>query len=334
MESIILDSPLDMHLHLRDGEMLNSVARYTSMYFSAALVMPNITPPLFNVDSVLAYKERVLDATDGDTFEPYMSLFYSENLTKEELIKGKQNGIDIVKLYPKGATTNSEEGAKEILGDKTLEIFSWMESLDMILSIHGETNGFVLDREDEFLPIFTFLAKTFPKMRIIIEHLSSRKSIETIEKYDNLYGTVTLHHMLFTLDDVLGGGLNPHHFCKPIVKTPRDREAIRDAVFSGHKKISFGSDSAPHPTERKLALNGAAGIFSAPILLQNLTELFEQNSDFTKLQNFISNNAKDIYGIKAPKKEVRLIKKEMQVQSTYDGIIPMRSGEKIAWCIA
>jgi len=333
MEKIVLDSPMDMHLHLRDGEMLENVARFSSIPFSVGLVMPNIIPPAINTDSVLEYKKKIESVTKGDNFLPFMSIFFTEQLTKDELIKAKTSGIKIIKLYPKGATTNSEDGAKEILGEKTLEIFSYMEELDFMLSIHGETNGFVLDREDEFLNVFTFLAKTFPKMKIIIEHLSSQKSIDTIERFENLYGTVTLHHMVFTLDDVIGGGLNPHHFCKPIVKTPKDREAICKAVYDGHKKISFGSDSAPHPLEKKLSLSGAAGIFSAPVLLQSLTELFERNSDSSTLQNFISNNAQSIYNLTPPSKKVIMIKKEMKIEDNYNGIVPMRFGEKIGWII-
>lgn len=321
MEKITLYNPLDMHAHLRQGAMLESVLPYSSLPFSALLAMPNLAPPLFSVDMVLAYKKEILrlvlesqkngaflngnngncirlqnlDSKNTPYFTPLMSLYISENLNESELQKAARNGIKILKLYPKGATTNSADGLSEILTPKFLKLLDIAQNLNMILSIHGESGGFSMEREAEFLPIFTRLANDFPRLKIIIEHLSDRRSIECIHAHSNLFGTITLHHMLLSLDDILGARLNPFAFCKPIVKTPQDRDAILQTALSGDSKFSFGSDSAPHSIESKL--QGAAGIFSAPIALQGLCDLFDKHNALENLQKFVSDNAMEIYDI-------------------------------------
>ena len=246
MDQITLQSPFDMHLHLRDGEILQNVAQHTAKSFSYALIMPNLNPPILDTKSALAYKQRILQATQGNDFTPIMSLYLNENLGLNDLQEAKDNGIFILKLYPKGATTGSENGVSEILSDKILEILEIAQNLGMILSIHGETNGFVLDREVEFHSIFEYLAKNFPKLKIIFEHLSDRRSIPLVEKYDNLFATLTLHHILLNLDDVIGGMLNPHYFCKPILKTKKDQESLLQTALQAHQKFSYGSESDPH----------------------------------------------------------------------------------------
>ena len=203
MEQIILKSPLDMHLHLRDGEILKSVVKYTAQSFSGALVMPNLNPPLLNVDSALAYQKRILEVCDDKSFNPMMSLYLTESLDRAELQKAKERGIRFIKLYPKGATTGSESGVSEVLNTKILEILEIAQELGLVLSIHGESNGFVLEREVEFHIIFAKLAQTFPHLKIIFEHLSDCRSIDLVEKYPNLYATLTLHHISLSLDDVI-----------------------------------------------------------------------------------------------------------------------------------
>lgn len=331
MDKITLVSPLDMHLHLRDGEMLQNVAHFSAKNFSAAVVMPNLNPPICSVKEALAYKQRILEAAKGSDFVPLMTLYLTESLNKEELSEAKKQGIFILKLYPKGATTNSESGVSEILNPKILEILAIAQDLEMILSIHGESNGFVLEREREFCPAFETLAKTFPKLRIIFEHLSDSRSLDLIEKYDNLFATLTLHHLTLSLDDVAGGALNPHLFCKPILKTKKDQKALLEIALSGHQKFSFGSDSAPHLQSTKETSRGAAGIFSAPILLPSLVELFEKHNALENLSKFISQNAQKIYKITPLLKEITLTRKPFKIPPIYSGVVPMRAGEIISW---
>lgn len=335
METITLKDPLDMHLHLREGETLRLVAPYTARQFSGAVVMPNLKEPLRSTELVDSYKSAVIRACKGkggdEKFIPFMTLFFHENLTRTELIKAKESGIKIVKLYPKGATTGSEAGVAEILTPRTLEVMGIMEELGLILSTHGESGGFVLEREAEFLAIYEHIARTFPRLKIIIEHMSDSRSLELIEKYENIFGTLTLHHLLFTLDDLLGGALNPHLFCKPIVKLPKDRDALLKAALSAHEKICFGSDSAPHPRTSKESAKGAAGIFSAPVLLPYLAELFYRHNSLSNLQGFVSDNAHKIYAIPRLNKEVKLIRDSYKIADEYSGFVPLDAGREISF---
>lgn len=338
---ITLQNPLDMHIHLREDDILKNVLPFSAKYFSGVLAMPNLKIPLIDTNKVLQYKKEILDATkesNCDNFIPIMSMYLNENLTKDELLNAKKAGIKILKLYPKGATTGSENGLQEILSQKILEIFEIAEDLDFILSIHGESNGFSLDREFEFGEIFKQIAINFPKLKIIMEHLSDRRSIDLLHKYDNIFATITLHHITMTLDDVLGKGLNPHYFCKPILKTPKDRDALLELALSGNEKVSFGSDSAPHLESNKLKQNGAAGIFSAPVLLPKLCEIFEKYNKLENLQKFISNNAIKIYDLKnIPNKKITLIKEKSKIKDSIkienDFIIPFLANEEISWRI-
>lgn len=306
-ETITVKNPLDMHIHLREGDILRAVAPQSASVFSAALAMPNLKKPITNTKMALDYKDEILNATKNTSFLPIMSLYLTPNLTKNELILAKQNNIKILKLYPKGATTGSENGVDNILDKKTLEIFEIAQDLGFILSIHGESNGFCMEREFEFGEIFAKIARNFPRLTIIMEHLSDRRSIALLEQYSNLFATLTLHHISLDLDCVAGGALNPHYFCKPILKTPKDKEALLNLALSAHPKVSFGSDSAPHLESAKL--KGAAGIFSAPILLPKLCEIFEAHNALENLQKFISDNAFKIYNLDSaqiPQKEIIL----------------------------
>lgn len=330
--SLTLHSPLDMHLHLRDGEMMENVVAYTSESFAGAMVMPNLLPPVTTREQAQSYKARIQAACKDATFEPYMTLFLREVLSFEflESLKGL---IIAVKLYPSGVTTNSDTGLASIDTEKLRPTLEAMAELDIPLSIHGETNGFVMDREKEFMPIFEALASTFPKLKVMMEHISSKEAVATLDKFDNLYATVTAHHLLLTLDDVIGGMLKPHTFCKPIIKTPADRDAIQAAVLSGHRKIMFGSDSAPHPKEKKESDSGSAGIFSSPVALPALAQFFDKHGKLDLMQAFVSDNAKRIYGLTPPEKIVVLEKGEYPVPATAGGVIPLFANETLGYRI-
>lgn len=341
MDTITLNSPLDMHLHLRDGELLNNVAKFSAEAFSAALIMPNLTPPIITTHDALEYKARILQSLPknlANNFLPLMTLFLTDNITRDEIQQAKNNGLIAVKLYPKGATTASENGVSEILSPKTLEKIALLEQENMILCIHGETHGFVMDREKEFHPIIERLSRDFPKLTIIFEHLSDRKSLELLEKLPNVYGTITAHHLILTLDDVMGNMLMPHHFCKPCVKTTKDREALISAATSRHQKVVFGSDSAPHLQTKKETKEAAAGVFTAPIALPLLCEIFEKKQALDNLEFFVSTNAQAIYNFKQknitiPQKSITLVKQPQVIAQEYVKIVPPLSGKALQWTV-
>jgi len=345
MKTHTLLMPLDMHLHLRDGVMLENIARLSSYSFSGAVVMPNLVPPLISLHDVREYRKRILAAVGVnpgeedeldefvtvDYFEPYMTLFYQNY--KKDFLAEVADDIIALKLYPAGITTNSEGGISSFDIEEMRETLQAMSDLGIPLCVHGETDGFVMDREAEFMSIYELLATNFPKLKIIMEHITTKEAVAMLDKYENLYATITVHHLLIDLDDVAGGMLKPHLFCKPIAKRPEDREALLSVALEAHPKVMFGSDSAPHPREKKEACGCAAGVFTAPIALQLLCELFDKHDKLDNLQAFVSDNAQNIYSICPEFKEVTLVKKDFQVPNNYSGVVPIYSDEIISWSI-
>ncbi len=327
---------LDMHLHLRDGEMLKLVGPLTSNTFSGALIMPNLVPPITTKEALLSYKQRIKEACKDDNFEPFVTLFFKNDYSYE-FLQDVKNDIIGIKLYPAGITTNSETGVASMDVEVLRPTLESMSKLGIPLCIHGETNGFVMDREKEFMPIYESIAKAFPNLKIIMEHITTKDAIDLLDKYDNLYATVTLHHLLITLDDVAGGMLNPHLFCKPIAKRPEDRTALLNAALKAHPKLMFGSDSAPHPKHKKECCGCAAGVFTSPIAIQVLTELFEKHNCLENLNIFVSLNAQKIYDLNLSNKVVKLVKKDFVVPAEYkyneEVVVPMFAGETISWSI-
>jgi len=324
--------PLDMHLHLRDGVMLETVAPLSAYSYSGAIIMPNLVPPVSTLEDVQNYKKRVMSAVPNDYFEPYMTLFY-KNYSKD-FLENIADEITAVKLYPAGITTNSEGGVDSFNIEEMRETLEAMSELNIPLCVHGETDGFVMDREAEFMSIYELLAQNFPDLKIIMEHITTKKAVEMLDRYENLYATITVHHLLLTLDDVIGGMMMPHHFCKPIAKRPEDLDALLSVALEAHPKVMFGSDSAPHPQHKKESCGCAAGVFTSPISLQLLCEIFDQFGKLENLQAFVSDNAQSIYGICPEFKEITLEKREFIVPKTYGSVVPMYAGEAIAWSIA
>ena len=336
MKSIVITSPFDMHLHLRDSEMLNLVAPLSSKTFAGAIIMPNLVPPVDTKQAVIEYKQRIINAIPTeDNFQPFMTLFFKA-YTKEFLSEVKDE-ISAIKLYPAGITTNSEGGVESIDTVTLAPTFNAMAELNIPLCVHGETNGFVMDREKEFMSVYEELAIAFPKLKIIMEHITTKDAVELLQKYDNLYATITLHHLLITLDDVAGGMLKPHLFCKPIAKTPTDRDALLKIALEAHPRVMFGSDSAPHPKHAKENCGCAAGVFTAPIALQVLTQLFEENESIDNLQKFISDNACKVYEMEPSSKNITLEKKGFIVPDIYEKgnekVVPMYNNKKLNWSI-
>ncbi|MCF6330854.1 MAG: dihydroorotase [Sulfurimonas sp.] len=331
MKTHTLLMPLDMHLHLRDGVMLENIAPLTAYSFSGAIIMPNLVPPVCTLKDVKAYKERIMAAVANDFFEPYMTLFYKNY--DRAFLEDVAEEITAIKLYPAGITTNSEDGVSSFDIEEMRPTLEAMSELEIPLCVHGETDGFVMDREAEFMSVYELLATSFPKLKIIMEHITTKAAVDMLDKFENLHATITVHHLLLTLDDVIGGMMMPHNFCKPIAKRPEDLDALLSIALEAHPKVMFGSDSAPHPRDKKESCGCAAGVFTAPIALQLLCEIFEQYDKLDNLQSFISDNAQNIYGICPEFKEVRLQKREFVIPDTYSGVVPLYAGKTINWAI-
>lgn len=327
METITLNSPVDMHIHFRDGDLMRAVVPWTARAFAGALAMPNLVPPVDSLERVRSYRREILAAAGDRVFEPFMVLFFRD-YTREEL-EAARGDIIGVKLYPEGITTNSSGGVRSF--DDAERVMSILEELDIPLLVHGETNGFVLEREHEFVEIYARWAKRFPRLRITLEHVTDRRTLGLLDDFENLAATVTVHHLYLTLDDLLGGQLAPHSFCKPIVKTPEDREALRRAVTSGHPKLFFGSDSAPHTRTAKME-SGAAGVYSAPVALPLLVQLFEEHGALHNLPSFVAYNAARHYRMTPEDRTVTLVKAPFEVPQVCEGdIVPMFAGKTLPW---
>jgi dihydroorotase len=327
---LILNSPLDMHLHLRDGEMLEKIARHSAETFAGGVIMPNTVPPIDSISALTQYQDAIKNACGTHEFKAYMTVFFKE-YSKKELLGLKEHILGI-KLYPAGATTNSKDGLEDIQSaSSTLKL---MEEMGIPLLVHGEqAQDFVMDREANFLPIYEKLAQSFPKLMIVMEHITTAGAVKLLDRYENLYATVTLQHLLITLDDVAGGLFAPHLFCKPIAKRDEDRDALLEIALKAHKKLSFGSDSAPHPRHKKECCGCAAGVFSAPIALMRLAQLFEKHDALDNLQAFVSDRAIENYKLKPIQKKVTLIKKDFLVPNDYEGVVPFDAGETLSWSL-
>lgn len=336
MKTIHLHSPIDMHLHVREGSMLQHVVPYTANCFSAALIMPNTSIPVTTLEQLLNYKKTILNASGDSCFSPLMTLYFSTNYTREQLEKWKDQ-VTAIKLYVKGTTTNSSHGVDP--EDPNVEkILGYMNEMKMILCVHGETNDYVMKREKKFLKIYSRWAKKFPDLRIIMEHITTRHTANLLAWHKNLFATVTVHHLLTTTDDLLGDLLNPHLFCKPVVKTPKDKEVLRNLVFNHNteiaEKVMLGTDSAPHPVSKKECECGCAGVFTAPIALQVLTEEFEKYSTFDRMQYFVCRNAVKIYKLfNISHKIVTLGKEKYIVPEKYGDVVPFKAGKELSWSI-
>lgn len=332
---ITLESPLDMHLHVRDGEMLRLVAPLTAV-FAGAVIMPNLVPPVASAEAMQAYAERIAEAQGGQEFACYMTLFFKPYSAAELEAACGVPGFFGIKLYPAGITTNSEGGLANI--EDAAPTLRLMEERGIPLLVHGESHGFVMDREAEFLGVYRRLAQSYPKLRICMEHITTAAALRLLDEYENLCATVTLQHLLITLDDVVGGSLRPHLFCKPIAKREEDREALLHAALSAHPRLMFGSDSAPHPQHKKECCGCAAGVFTAPIALPRLAALFAEHHAMENLQDFVSTNARRLYGITPAPRCITLRDTPMLVPESYRGygqkVIPMYAGEEIAWSIS
>lgn len=322
----------DMHVHLRQGEMLKNVLPYTAGQCARALVMPNTTPPVLTAEDLNRYRSEILaELETGRDFEPLMTFKVVPALKVDEVEKLKQAGAVAGKLYPEGVTTNSADGVKDF--KELYPVYEAMEREDLVLCIHGEVPGvFSLDRESAFLSTLKEIVRDFPKLRVVLEHATTREAVELVGSMSEyVAATLTLHHLYLTLDDVIGGGLSPHAFCKPVAKLPSDRKALLDAAFSGDPKFFLGSDSAPHLISAKENACGAAGVYTAPVLLPSLLQLFEEHGKLDRFEAFVSEYGARFYKLPLNQGKMVFVRKEWQVPEECAGVKPFMAGEKLHW---
>lgn len=293
--------------------------------------MPNLTPPILTAADIYEYATEIRKALPNSTFKPLMTFKIVDSTTPKILSELKKVGAVAGKLYPEGVTTNSDDGVKDI--PALYPVFAEMEKLGLVLCLHGEMpEVFCLDREEAFLPVFEAIANKFPKLKIVLEHITTAAAVEKIQSFpDNVAATITVHHLELTLDEVIGEKIRPHNFCKPIAKRPQDQEALLAAATSGNPKYFLGTDSAPHLAETKECAAGCAGVYTAPIMLPLLVEIFEDAGRLEKLEDFTSRFGAQFYGLALNQETVTLIKESWVIPDRYGPIVPYKSGLTLHW---
>jgi dihydroorotase len=288
--------------------MLQLVSPWTARDFARALVMPNTQSPIRIAEEALVYRQAVLDACLCSSFNPLMTIKIGPWTTPAIIEEAKSAGIVAGKVYPEGVTTNSDDGARSV--DDLFPVFEAMEKHGMVLSLHGEDpDAFCLDREVAFLPTLRRIAAIFPRLKIVLEHITTQAAVTEITALpDTVAATITVHHLLLTLDDVVGREIDPHHFCKPLAKRPSDRDSLRAAALSGSPKFFLGTDSAPHALDKKEGASGCAGVFSAPTAIPLLAEFFEEAGCLHRLEAFTSEFGARFYDLPLNEGVMRLTK--------------------------
>lgn len=339
-QTLTLIRPDDWHLHLRDGAALAAVLPDTCRQMGRAIIMPNLKPPVTTVDAADAYRERILAARPaGSRFEPLMTLYLTDNTSPAEIRKAKASGfVHAVKLYPAGATTNSDFGVSDV--NKAMPALETMAETGLPLLVHGEVTDpaiDVFDREAAFIEqVFQPLLAKLPSLRVVFEHITTRDAAEYVAAApDNVAATITAHHLLMNRNALFVGGIRPHHYCLPVLKRELHRQALLKAATSGSAKFFLGTDSAPHARHAKESSCGCAGMYTANAAIELYAEAFEAVGALDKLEAFASLNGPAFYRLPANKERVTLAKQAWTVPDTlpYDGdaLVPLRAGESMAW---
>jgi len=315
MEEIEVTKPDDWHVHFRDNEIMKAVVPETSRHFARAIVMPNLAKPILNGKQAIKYKEKILKAIpETDNFEPLMTIYLTEKTNKNELKEAyKTEAVFAVKLYPAGATTNSDSGVKEI--KKIMPVLETMAEIGMPLLIHGEVTEKevdIFDREKVFIDQkLDFICKELPELKITLEHITTKDAVSyVIEANKNLGASITPHHLALNRNAILVAGIKPHNYCLPILKREIHRESLVRSAISGNPKFFLGTDTAPHLKEDKESNCGCAGIFNATNCISILAEIFDRESSIKQLEKFVSINGANHYGLKINKEKIKLIKSE------------------------
>jgi dihydroorotase len=339
MNTVTITRPDDWHVHLRDGDALQTVVPHTAAQFARAIVMPNLKPPVTNAEQAMAYKARILAAVpEGLVFEPLMTLYLTDNTTATDIQRAHDAGVVAVKLYPAGATTNSSAGVTDI--KHTHAALEAMQRVGMPLLVHGEVTDAevdLFDREAVFIDRHLVpLRRDFPELKIVFEHITTSEAAQYVsEAGEGLGATITAHHLLYNRNAIFTGGIRPHYYCLPVLKRETHRLALVQAATSGNRRFFLGTDSAPHPAHLKEHATGCAGCYTAHAALELYAEAFEQAGALHRLEAFASFNGADFYGLPRNSGTVTLARESWTPPERYPfgaaDLKPLRAGEALPW---
>ncbi|MFM2262731.1 MAG: Dihydroorotase [Pseudomonadota bacterium] len=340
--TLTITRPDDWHLHVRDGAALNTVVPHTAAQFGRAVIMPNLKPPVTTAEQALAYKARIQAAVPaGLAFEPLMTLYLTDNLPPQEIARAKAAGVVACKLYPAGATTNSDAGVTDIR--KTYPTLEAMQREGLLLLVHGEVTSpdiDLFDREAVFIDQqLAPLRKDFPGLKIVMEHITTREAAQYVAEADaNLGATITAHHLLYNRNAIFTGGIRPHYYCLPVLKRETHRQALVAAATSGSPKFFLGTDSAPHPAHLKEHATGCAGCYTAHAAMELYAEAFDAAGALDKLEGFASFFGADFYGLPRNSGTITLKRESWTPPESFAfgeaELKPLRAGEALPWRLA
>ncbi len=338
--TLTLTRPDDWHLHVRDGAAMHAVVPHTAAQFARAIIMPNLKPPVTTTEQALAYKARILAAVPaGVPFEPLMTLYLTDNLAPEEIARAKAAGIVACKLYPAGATTNSDFGVTDLR--KIYPVLEAMQREGLLLLVHGEVTSSdidLFDREAAFIDQQLIpLRRDFPELKIVFEHITTKEAAHYVREADRFVGaTITPQHLLFNRNAIFTGGIRPHYYCLPVLKREEHRQALVQVATSGSSKFFLGTDSAPHAAHLKEHASGCAGCYSAHAALELYATAFEAAGALDKLEGFASFHGPDFYGLPRNTSTVTLVKQTWTPPESFafgEGaeLKPLAAGEALGW---
>lgn len=340
--TLTLTRPDDWHLHVRDGAALQTVVPHTAAQFGRAIIMPNLKPPVTTAELALAYKARILAAVPkGVAFEPLMTLYLTDNLPPEEIVKAKAAGVVACKLYPAGATTNSDAGVTDL--KKIYPTLEAMQKVGMLLLVHGEVTSSdidLFDREAAFIDTQLIpLRRDFPELKIVFEHITTKDAADYVMAADRFVGaTLTAHHLLYNRNAIFTGGIRPHYYCLPVLKRETHRVALLNAATSGNTRFFLGTDSAPHPAHLKEHATGCAGCYTAHAAMEMYAEAFDSVGKLDLLEAFASFNGADFYGLPRNTGTITLKREAWTPPESFQfgeaELKPLRSGEALPWRLA
>ncbi|CAH9116590.1 unnamed protein product [Cuscuta europaea] len=337
-----ITQPDDWHLHLRDAHLLKAVVSHSALNFGRAVIMPNLKPPITTTAAAVAYRNSIMKALAPNShFMPLMTLYLTDTTSPLEIKQARQSGVVYaVKLYPAGATTNSQDGVTDLFG-KCMPVLEEMVEQDMPLLVHGEVTSpevDVFDREKVFIEaVLGPLVQRLPQLKIVMEHITTLDAVNFVESCREGYvaATITPQHLVLNRNSLFQGGLQPHNYCLPVLKREIHRQAIVSAVTSGSRKFFVGTDSAPHDRRKKESQCGCAGIYNAPVALSVYTKVFEEAGALDKLEAFTSFNGPDFYGLPRNSRKIKLTKAPWKVPESYSyalgDVVPMFAGETLEW---
>jgi len=338
--SISIVRPDDWHLHVRDGDMLKAVAPLTARQFGRAIIMPNLVPPVTTVEEAIAYRDRILAATAGMDFTPLMTCYLTDNTDPDEIRRGAtENVFSAVKLYPAGATTNSDSGVTDVAN--VSRVLEALQDIGLPLLVHGEVTDVsidIFDREAVFIQrVLEPMLEDFPALKVVFEHITTSQAVDFVRAQGPRLGaTITPHHLIINRNDIFKGGINPHMYCLPVAKREANRLALREAATSGDACFFLGTDSAPHTTSAKETACGCAGIFSAPSALELYAEVFDEEKALNNLESFASLNGPNFYGLDVNKSKVTLKRENWTPSDTTevtngDAVKNFNHGKGLTW---